>query len=194
MDVVGTRGIGHAKRLVADYLRSELPAYLAELRLAWAIEDAADLPNPVEVTHNEPQALDRYPLLAVVGVRTAPRRRVGHDVGGAIVYEATYGLRVFVWARDQGWDRTIDVRDNLTAAVSTLLLDRQTLGRDDAVIDETTVLEEYSDVTPVRGDRYVAGSFVAFDLQLAETLRRTQDGTVASANVETTELPHPALA
>lgn len=193
MEVVDTRGIGSAKRLVAEFLAAELPGYLGELRTLWELDDVS-LPVPTAFDHNEPQALDRWPRVSVVGV-AAKRVRSEHQVDAEIAYVATYTLRAFVWVRDSGWDRTLDTRDDLTAAVSTLLLDRQTLGQPDVLVLEDTLAEEYSDIQPVRGDRYVAGSYVGFDLRRVEALRRDRSGTVATVKLDTVALPpHPALA
>lgn len=155
----------------------------------------ADLVPPSRYKANPTQALDEWPLVAVDVVRAARVRRREHTLPDTVVYDVTYTTRVYVWVNENEWDRALEARDDLTGALRRLLLDRQTLKvpGDIARVLEETLIEEYSDVTAVKGGRYVAGAYVAFDLELEETLTRAPSGTVARVVVQHGALPHPAL-
>lgn len=187
------RGIQKAKQAVQDTLEAEFNAYLVGLRTAWGLT-ALTLPDVATVKRNEPQALDRWPMLAVSGVRSGTARFEVTDEAN-VAYLRTYTLRLFVWVRSEGWDATIDQRDNLSAAVVQFVLDHPTLS-DDAgltVAEESDLAEEFSDVTPVKGDRFVAGSYVEFDVELYEVIHRAPSGNVETTLVTGDILPHPAL-
>lgn len=185
-----TRGMEHAKKLVMGYLEAQLPAYLEDLRVAWSLTEK-NLPTPIEFLPNEPKALDKWPMLAIAG---ADRRikRSPRSEGGLVMYDATYTLRVFTWVRESGFEETISSRDNLTAAVSTLLMDHVTLGTDGhAVVQDDGLVESYSDVQAVTGQRHVAGAFTEFQLLLHEAIVRDPIGTADTVSLEV--VPHPAL-
>lgn len=186
------RGVQVPKRAVADYLAARLPAHLDALVEQWGVT----LDKPEDYLPNEPSALDRFPLVAVSGVRVASvRRREVETEAPAVVYDVAYALRVFVWVRAQGVDRAVTLRDDLTAAVRGLLIANPTLDvPDEAVlIDEDSIVEEYSEPTPVKGDRVVAGSFVGVTVTCTERLLAGSLGTVTTTHARGVTLPHPAL-
>lgn len=192
-----TRGVGQAKRTVAGFLRTQMPAHLARLRTEWGVE----LPDFVDFEHNPLKALDRWPILAVSAMGLTGMSRTGYasQQPGVpeVQYDARYDLRVFLWVREKEWDRVIDVRDDLTAAVRTLILDRPTLGdaEETYLIEENTVVEDYSDVAAVKGDRFVAGSFIGFEMRVTEGIGRPLGATVQTVRGNVTVHPptHPAL-
>jgi hypothetical protein len=188
------RGARAAKTFVAEFLRAEFPSHLAVVRAELDLEES-DLPAPVRYKVNETQALDEWPMIAVAAVRVLRMRRREVRPPDTVFYDVTYSLRAYLWVRETEWDHAIEVRDDLSGALRRLLVDRQTLkvAGDVARVREETVVEEFSDVTPVKGDRFVTGSYVGFDLELEETLTRAGGGTVGRAVVLGDALPHPAL-
>ena len=66
------------------------------------------------------------------------------------------------------------MRDRLTTVVRSALLDYPCLKAVDprqtfqARIDEGTLREEYSDLTLLKGDRVLAGSYLAYDLTIKD--------------------------
>lgn len=202
-----TRGVGVAKRAVAAFLQAQLPAHLAALRTEWGV-DIADLPDFIDHHHNQPLALDQYPVLAISATGLTAMDHVEYQPGNNGITElrfwSRYDLRVFTWVKEEGWDRVIDVRDDLTAAVRTLLVDRPTLGSatETYLVNLDTIAEEYSEVQKVKGERYVAGSIIGFELRVAEAVGRTASGTVQTVRVDESALQpqgvtngvlHPAL-
>lgn len=189
------RGASRARALVASFLQAYLPPHLVELREAWELEEEEDLETPALFLSREPDVLDRYPTVAVSSTRRLRTQRVEVLDGGVIEYLVTYSMRVHLWVRAQERGPTIQRRDDLAAAISLLLLDRQTLrvAGDVALVDEDSLYEEYSEVAHVNGDRFVAGAFVGFDLRLTELVQRSPSGTVATTELEESLLEHPAL-
>lgn len=188
------RGATRAKHLVADFLRNELPAHLDALRVEYDLGPDA-LKPPARYKANPTQALDEWPMVALDAVRVPRIRRREHTTPDTVVYDVTYALRVFLWVNEEEWDNAITARDDLSGAVRRLLLDRQTLKipGDVARVREETLVEEYSDVTQVKGNRFVTGSYIGFDLELEETLTRQGGGSVERAVILGDVLPHPAL-
>lgn len=192
-----SRGVGQAKRIVAEYLELAFPDYLVALRRIWDLDEER-LPDPVAYLAKEPKALDRWPMVAITGSDRVTVR-AGRSESVSVAYDATYNLNAFVWVNEGGegdeggWDRVIDIRDDLSAAVSTLLMDHVNLGTtDDFAVVQDSLSESYSDVTPVKGGRYVAGSRISFQLRVNEVIVRDPIGTADTVSVHTAI--HPALA
>ena len=187
------RGITKAKEAVRVTLEAGFNDYLSGLRTLWTLGVPA-LPDVASFRRNEAQALDRWPLVALSGVRSSiTRHEVTDEVN--VAYLSEYTLRAFIWVKAEGWDATIEMRDNLSAALRMFILDHPTLSNDErvTVAEESDLIEEYSDVTPVKGDRFVAGSYVEFGVELYEVIRRAPGGIVEATAVTGTPLPHPAL-
>jgi hypothetical protein len=56
----------------------------------------------------------------------------------------------------------------------------------------STIEEDYSDITPVHGDRFVAGAYVGFTARVFETLGLTKTdprATVSTTQLEVEKLP-----
>lgn len=186
------RDVNDVKKVVAQYTLDNLPAYLARLRALHGFS-ALELPTPARVTRNELRAFDVWPTVSFSAVRTQTMTREEPE-DGDIVYQTAYSMRAFVWCRAEGWDGVIDARDRLTGAVRRFLIDHPTLGDIERFrLDETDIVEEFSDVTKVKGDRFVAGSFIAFTLVVNERVSRPVSGTVQTVELDETGV-HPALA
>jgi hypothetical protein len=54
----------------------------------------------------------------------------------------------------------------------------------DVLMDETSLREEYSDLSYAKGDRVIAGAYLAYELSLNEQITRTKLGDVDSFDVE----------
>jgi hypothetical protein len=165
----GPRPVRHAIR---DFLFVEFPKTIIALRAELGLEDdQLPLPDgPDSYLPREVENLDRFPLLAV----SVGRGATGHVElldGGRSLYRTTYDVQVFDWIRGEGWNETQDMRDDHGTALRLTLLRNQTFGgREDMVLVESTMVQEFSEVQPVKGDRFVAGSFVGFSVQVDEVL------------------------
>jgi hypothetical protein len=203
----GPAGIRHA---VCEFLRADLPRRAEACRDAWDLLDE-ELPLPVDDPNDpkrhgyfarEPAAIDRWPLIAVTSGRRS-QREFDRDDDGSPVFRATYPVRVWSWVRDSGFDATLDLRDNLMTCIQVAVLSNVTLGSVGGRLQMTpaSLVADPSQVRKVEGDRFVAGSFVGFDLVALETLtdRLALPGaqprdTVRVVTAESDVLPpHPAL-
>jgi hypothetical protein len=87
------------------------------------------------------------------------------------------------------------MRDRLTTILRAALLDYPCLKAYDsrnsfrAMIDESTIREEFSDLTLLKGDRYLAGSYVSYTLQIDEIVTREPIGQVAEIDLEVVNTP-----
>lgn len=188
------RGMREAKRITAAKLEARLPAVLETLAAQEGPEAVAALETPrFYATHEAPQlALDEWPAVVVVGQEAGDLRLVDRlDEGASYgdVYEATYRLRVFTFARAQSYAEVSAARDRLALAVRQVLLEELSVGDDDARVDPTSIRESYSDVMPDELGRSVAAAFLEVAITLTETVTLTALATVAGAE----PTGHPAL-
>ena len=61
-------------------------------------------------------------------------------------------------------------------------------------IDEGTIREEFSDLTLIKGERLLAGAYIAYDLALEEIIDHTALGVFTSKEATVTQLPITAVA
>ena len=164
-----------AKKFVTDYLKTDIPNRLIMYRNGWNLDDIA-LPNPESYLTYEPLALDSWPTIITVVLSTKTFDRRGFANGLDPLYRVIYGMRTYVWVRTEGSEQTTEMRDRLTTVVRSALLDYPCLQRDgaerEAMIDESTVGEEFSDLTLLKGDRVLAGAYIAYDLAIDEVIAR----------------------
>jgi hypothetical protein len=87
-------------------------------------------------------------------------------------------MRSYVWVRTEGSEETTLMRDRLSAILRSSLLDypsmkfvdpRQTFK---AEIEQTSLSEEYSDLTLLKGDRVLAGAYLGYTIYMNEVVSR----------------------
>lgn len=99
-------------------------------------------------------------------------------------------MRTYSWVRDDGSEQCTIQRDRLTTVVRSALLDYPCLKAFDSrfnfriLIDESTIREEFSDITLLKGDRVMSGSYVAYNLEIDEVVERTPLGEVGTIELE----------
>ena len=134
----------------------------------------------------EPVALDAWPTLITVAISTNRMERVGYMRGTEPQYRVNYVMRTYVWARGGNAEEATLCRDRLTTVVRSALLDYPCLnavtandyGSFQAKIDEGSMREEFSDLTPLKGERYMAGAYLGYELAMDEVVMRREHGTV----------------
>lgn len=194
-----TQGAWTAKRLVTDYLAWDMPRRVVALREAWGVDDDT-LPLPEVYLAHEPPALDHWPSILTVAMSTSRIERIDYEDGLNPLYRCTYSMRTYVWVRHELPEGVTEVRDRLAAVLRTSLLDRPTLARStgssglDLAIDEGSLREEFSDLTYVKGDRAVAGAYLAYDLRLDELLARADVAEVADLEIHYDATGNPTAA
>ncbi len=174
---------GHfAKQYVTDYLEADLPTRIIDYRNAWLITDA-DLPVPAKYLSYEPVALDKWPTVITVAISMNGMDRIGY-LGADPQYRVTYVMRTYVWTRASNAEQTTMGRDRLTTVVRSALLDYPCLKAADPrdtfqiKIDESTMREEFSDLTPLKGERFLAGAYIGYEISLDEVVMRKPLGIV----------------
>lgn len=168
-------GAQFAKSFVNEYLKADIPRRLIRYRNGWNLDDA-DLPNPQEYLTYEPLTLDSWPTIITVAISTRSFNRMDYGVGLDPLYRVTYSMRTYIWARTEGSEQTTNMRDRLTTVIRSSLLDYPCLQREgadrEARIEETTLVEEFSDLTLLKGDRVLAGAFLGYELSIDEVISR----------------------
>ena len=186
-----------AKKYVNDYLLLDMPKRLIEYRNSWGVSSTA-LPSPEQYISYEPLSIDRWPSIITVVLSTNALERIGFENNNP-VYRVQYSMRTYSWVRDDGSEQCTIQRDRLTTVVRSALLDYPCLKAFDSrfnfriLIDESTIREEFSDITLLKGDRVMSGSYVAYNLEIDEVVERTPLGEVDSIELETEAVSDGAL-
>lgn len=196
------QGPHSAKLFVNKYLEGDLPRRLTEYRFAlrdegkWYVDDET-LPTPALYLGYEPTVLDVWPTIITMAMSTTNLTRDDYvtDVMDPL-YRVIYSMRTYVWVRTEGEEATTLMRDRLTTVVRSSLLDNPCLRANDpanfleVLIDEGTMREEFSDLTPVKGDRYLAGAYISFDMAINERITRAPLGIATEIRVEEELMPY----
>lgn len=176
-----------AKNYVSNYLANDLPPRLLTYRNEWNLS-SSQLPDPRLYTTYEPFALDKWPTIINMVMDTQSITRQGYAYDADPEYQVKYSMRTYVWVRATGAQIVTEQRDNVTTVVREALLDGPSLSKYDTTvpcypkIDEGTMREEFSELTLVKGERLLAGSFIAYDLSLQETIDHTALGVVSNVD------------
>lgn len=176
-----------AKSYVTEYLRDDLPKRLVSYRNGWNLDDIT-LPAPAQYVNYEPIGLDEWPSIITVAMSMTGLERFGYDKNDP-EYRVVYNMRTYVWVKTEFPELATLMRDRLTTVVRSALLDYPCLKATDprdtfqVRIDEGTIREEYSDLTLLKGDRVLAGSYLGYDLSINEIVMREPIGTVAQIDL-----------
>jgi hypothetical protein len=182
-------GAQWAKYYVNQYLTADLPSRINRYRSGWNL-DSKELPTPEFFLTYEPIALDHWPTIITVCIGTSPFERMMQGRQGDPLYRVTYSMRTYVWTKTEGSEAVTLMRDRLTTVLRSSLMDKPCLKRydietnADILIDESSLREEFSDLTLIKGDRVLAGSYLGYDLILNEVIYRDQVAPITGYNVE----------
>lgn len=216
---VPMRGIGGAKTVVGDYLRSALPGTNAALRAQWGLDSPQPpvnlLPDPDNVFSYEQGVLDAFTLqtkatasslVFVSGTNTLRVEQVNFSPAADPYYDVIYQLAAVCWVKTHrtaaSWENLVQTRDNFTVAVRFALIYDPSVGTVDHnggwthLVDVNSIRETYPYPDPTlvqaRGDRYMAGATVGFQIRVRESAVRPPLGTVLKVT-DTVSLLHPAF-
>lgn len=184
-------GAHFAKSYVSTYLTSDMPTRIVSYRNAWSIDDAR-LPNPVKYLTYEPVALDEWPTIITVAISMPGMERISFDRGNPL-YRVKYSMRTYVWVRTEQADEATLMRDRMSTVLRSALLDYPCLKAVDSrdtfrvSIDESTIREEYSDLSPLKGERYLAGAYLSYDLEIDEIVMRESIAELTSIDLTVTQ-------
>lgn len=193
-------GVDVVRRQIIGFLQARLPDALEAHRIHWQLEEP-DLPLPVRWNEYEDEAVaDVAPSIALSVGRGRGFTRRDYGPGMEQQYRVRYDVSVFAWLKagaelpladggEQQPNPAQRMRDRYASVLEAVLLDTPSLGAPGLFsLDEGTMVVSYSAASRLRGDRYLTGVSVAFDLHHAETLRRLPLGSVADTVVEATVL------
>lgn len=166
-----------AKEYVSSFLKWDIPRRISSYRNLWQLDDRR-LPTPEAYYPYEPPAIDVWPMVITVQLSTPQIVRSDYTDGLNPVYRCTYNMRTYLWVKQDSAALVTETRDRLLTVIRSALLDRPCLvagdthNQHDLLLDETTMREEYSDITYVKGERAVAGGFISYDLSMYEAVVR----------------------
>ena len=185
-------GAHFPKSYVNEYLQQDIPERIVEYRNAWNLDDI-QLPSPVSYFIYEPIALDSWPTIVTVVMSTNSMTRIGFESNNPL-YRVAYSMRTYVWVRTEQSEPTTVMRDRLTTVVRSALLDYPCLNAVDpnnyfkAEIDESTMQEQFSELTLLKGDRVLAGAYLSYTLNMDESIGRRDRGIFGEKEIEYTQL------
>jgi hypothetical protein len=181
-------GAQFAKKYVNDYLKVDIPVRIVDYQNGWNVDNAS-LPTPVQFLIHEPIGLDEWPTVITVAIAATDFSRIGFD-GPDPLYRVTYQMRTYVWVKTEGEEAATVMRDRLTTIVRAALMDYPCLKAYDErgsfrlMIDEGSIREEYSELTLLKGDRVMAGSYVSYNLQIDEVISRKPIGILSEIQID----------
>lgn len=184
------QGPHKAKFFVNSYLESDLPSRLNRYRNAWNLDDE-ELPEPLKYLAYEPVAIDHWPMLITVAISMNGLERNDYTSGFDPQFFFNYAMRTYVWVKDDDSELCTLKRDRLTTVLRSALLDAPSLqqcgagGNLEVMIDEGSIREEYSDLTLIKGERVMAGSYIGYTLRINEVLRLEAIGEVDDFDIAT---------
>lgn len=187
MNLYLMHGPQFAKEYINSYLKVELPKRLIKYRNGWGISNA-ELPDPEDYFTYEPLVMDHWPTVITVAISTSSFEQIGwHAVHP--LYRVKYSMRTYVWSRTEGSEETTKMRDRLMVVTRSALLDALSLNASEerstfrAEIDQTTMREEYSDLTLLKGDRVLAGAYISYDLTIDEIVHREDISEISELEI-----------
>ena len=182
-----------AKNYVSNYLSNDLPARILTYRNHLNLS-ASQLPDVSKMLTHEPFTLSKWPTVINMVMNTQSLEKQGYAYDYDPNYRVLYSMRTYVWVRATGEQVVTEQRDNLTTIVREALLDGPSLSKYDTTVpcypkvDEGTMREEFSEITLVKGERCLAGAFIAYDLQLEETIDHTAVGVMLQADATVSKI------
>lgn len=188
------QGAAAAKEFVNSYLAEDLPSRLITYRNHWHVDEDA-LAEPLKYLTYEPVALDHWPTLITLAMSTTSITRFDYTENMDPMYRVRYSMRTYVWVKADDSTECTANRDNLTTVVRSALLDHaglRTADRQscDAVVDEGSMREEFSDLTLIKGERVMAGAYVSYDLNINEVVvRKPISDSLTGIEIEPEVLP-----
>jgi len=187
MTYLTPQGPWTVKQLITGYLEADLPRRLVQFREAWQTDDEM-LPAPELYLPYEPVGLDHWPCVITVQMSTSQIQRIDY-YGQNPIYRCTYNMRTYVWTRHDLPEAVTESRDRLTTVIRAALLDHPCFQKGTAHTGHTVALvedslrEEFSDITYVKGDRAVAGAYLAYDVTLDEVSQRDDIGEISEISL-----------
>lgn len=169
------QGAHNAKYFVNSYLESDLPPRLIKYRNAWNLDDE-ELPDPLKYYAYEPLAIDHWPSLITIAISMNSLTRSDYTKIFDPQFRVEYAMRTYIWVKADSSEECTFKRDRLSTVLRSSFLDSPSLNRCgqqenlEVMIDESTIREEFSDLTLLKGERVMAGAYISYNLVINEIL------------------------
>lgn len=191
--MIGAEGVVEIAR---SFLEARLPAKLTEIEGRLGLAAGAIAPPGLYTGEDRPQlAFEEWPALMVVPLDVPDVSSVDLVNGADEVFLSTYRLRIFVYARAEGFAETAAAVRRLMLGVREVLFANPTMASNGvALIDKGRgrYRESYSDLDVDKAGRSIAGAFAEVQVKIEETVTVSDRGAVTDAIV-TGVGAHPAL-
>jgi hypothetical protein len=187
------QGAYKAKNFVNNYLENDLPGRLLKYRNAWNLDDE-NLPDPTKYLVYEPIAIDHWPTVITVAISMTGMERDDYTSLLDPMYFVNYSMRTYVWVKDDNSEQCTAKRDRLVTVLRSSILDSPSLSlcgasdNLDVQVDESSIREEYSDLTLLKGERVMAGAYLSYNLRINEVVRVDSIGQITEIQTETNPL------
>jgi hypothetical protein len=183
------QGPHKAKLFVNHYLMQDLPSRLVKYRNAWNLDDE-NLPEPEKYLAYEPIAIDHWPMVITVAISMTGAERNDYNTYMDPMYFVNYSMRTYLWVKDDDSEQCTAKRDRLTTVLRSAFLDSPSLNlcgsaeNIDVEVDESSIREEYSDLTLLKGERVMAGAYLSYNLRINEVSHVDTIGEIAQINTD----------
>ena len=183
------QGPHRAKYFVNSYLESDLPTRLVKYRNSWNLDDE-ELPEPLKYLSYEPIAIDAWPTLITVAISMSGLERTSYTRAFDPQFDVEYAMRTYIWVKDDSSELCTLKRDRLSTVIRSAFLDAPSMNRCGTeenlhvMIDESSIREEFSDLTLIKGERVMAGAYIAYTMTINEISTVVQVGEASEFDVE----------
>jgi hypothetical protein len=189
-------GADEKRRIIVDYLMAHMNTMMNAARTEWNLS-VDDLPDIVAYDEGEPWvggewAQDSLLVVSVLGANNFQTDAL--DDNAQIGWTAHYSVRLYAYFKqgakigpdgltilEEGRPRVTRIRDMTTVCLRVLLLNDPSFGTgEEAWFDPRSLNEVYADIEKLKGDRWITGAYLAFQINVPETVVRTPLGDPAN--------------
>ena len=181
---VGTtwlQGPDHIRRTIIKSIETDLPGIYAALCAQWGVS-TDNLPYIDQFDSDEPLGGMGEQLGYVTMNMPSANSMTPVSIDDAIAEEfrVNYSCRLYTYVKtgadpeenEGGYARINRIRDMTAAAIRAAILFTPSFHSDDLELQHTTLVENYSDIMSVNGDRWIAAFYHEFDVKADERLVR----------------------
>lgn len=201
MTALINEGVAQVRRDIIAFLRTAAPLALAEASTAWGLAPPFAAIKRWNEYEDEVIA-DITPSVALSVGRSRGYTPSSNDPGADMSYRVRYDAVLFLWLKatagrpladggEQQGNPSQRVRDRYAQVFTAVLLDSPSLGQPGYYsVTESSLTVAYSAAQRLKGDRYLSGVSLSFDLYHSETLQRVPLlGSVVLTEIEATVIP-----
>lgn len=179
--------------LLAVTLADHLPGKISELRERLEVTDLRDLPSITQVWASQAVrvGIEDWPLIEIT-TRSDGSRRPLPDQDPALgrAWRVTYQTDIHVWARGDGYDHVVRVRNRLALAVHEILAQNLSLSPTvSARIDDSSIATSYSQLVDDDSQGTLSGARISLAIEVDEALNSMSVPLVSVIRIDTGSIP-----